>query len=1117
MPRIPDPIVNKLNSIPLTKVMEFNGYAPSRKTEKEYFYLCPFHPDTNESFKVDTAATLKPDGTRLYGFHCFGCGTRGWGALMLQALLMQKELKKDFHRVAEELCELAQLDLAEEEEKAAADALARLENLVVDGDHKNGFFHRAKPYAEPVDEICLMKKDGFTHGELRALGCQVQQVWRRDYTRPGVEYAVTGADGGPVYKYSFGPGFYTGSTQECNFDPRLLTERFNLYALSGFVTEKRRKGKDGEWRSYEVKSTSTYPVFAFVYQDEKGWWARKYEPLFKATEGGGNYKFTWWYEGGRHRDEEMSTRMYGDVDVMRALAGEPVETSDDAHPTVEVFQKEGGEKKRIRKFKRLVICSGPRDAMSVYFHSNAHVCFPHSERVDIPVSVVKRLREIACDIYVLYDADETGMEMANRLAMRFLDIKVVYLPRTLLNLRSDRTGRPCKDAEEYFNYFPPMLKGITTFYGNDINDHFANMLAAAKPMQFWDMKETRHAKNTDDEYVTRKYTMNVDNMNQFLSASGMCSYKDGEMFVDVGTDGIVDMVGKDMATNCAKHKMKDYLRNNRHYNTPELSNAISDTKRLNLSTLGEMPEKPLDFHAWGEAFDHLYYANTAVRVTPTEIACVPYHRMGYHVNREAILEAKFEPLDMSEYFEIRPHPTMKAIRRQYEADYYAAQTREEKAKLRRIFSADEKLWKYELVLKKPMEEMPPLLQFIYDLGRMYWREEEDGLELSPAKRQFQDAHFINKIIGLGYALARFRTPTRQHMVVITDYSRATTRVASGRNGKTTFAGLMRLSRKAPDNIPGKQFQKDATNFCRNFASFVQTVHSYIYIDDLAMGTNAELFYNITSQLSVRSMYHDTVTLPLEESPKIMVTMNDNFDVTSSSTYGRMWPMFVSDYYHDESLEGDVELRSPETKFGYDIVNAASEAEKMFNRNLMAYALQLYLRYAQEEKGALRPPMDGDAKLAAISPRFKVEGFSSWATAYFHKDNCWHFNQPIAEDELIISYMDYSGKEVTKEGITRVKRMFKEDLLLYCDAMNITVNPSVVRRKEGTVDQEKGKFRRVAWETVFMDGRPVAPRRRARGADSNNLPYCYYFYRSGTEPREFKEVGIAPMEDPEAEG
>ena len=1092
-------IESQLNAIPLTKVMEENGYHIVFRTAKEAYYHCPFHNEKTASFKVDLNPTggHAADGSMLPGFHCFGCEKKGWGALMLQAALMGVSLREHFREVA--------------------DRLAKMENLVIEGDHKNGFWHRAKEYDEPKEEICIIRKEGFSNAELRALGCEVQQVFSKDYRRPGEEQAALSEAGEPVFKYSWGKDYYKRSCNSCNFDPSVLNERFGLYALSGFITEKRTRQRDGQEVSYEVKATDTYPIFAFCYQDEQGWWLKKYEPLYRqVADAKGNllpnYKFTWWYEGGRSRDEELSRYMYGDSDVMRAMNGEPVETRDPSHPTITVTVKEGRNRVEVKKFKRLVICSGPRDAISVYFHSDAHVCYPHSEGVDIPTNVVMRLREIADEIFILYDIDKTGVKMANRLAMRFLDLKVIYLPTELRRMRSTRTGNPCKDAEEYFSHFPSLLNSIDSFYGTDINVHFSNLLTDAKPMCFWTEKVTRHNKNTEDEYSTIKYTMNVDNMNQFLYASGMCAYGKGPSmkFANVGTDNVVDVVESGEAMIMAKLKMKAYLKNNHHYNRPDLSNAISDTKRLNLSTLSEMPDRELDFRAWGQDFDYFYFSNGAFRVTAESVEKVPYAKMPYHVNREAILEeVEFEPIDMSQFFEIVPHPKMKLLEKEYKIRRHDA-TKEERRQLLAEFKTNEKLWKYQLVWHTPVKECPPLIQFIYDLGRMFWREEEETGTLSQEQQQFQDMHFINKIVGMGYILSRFRTPIRQQMVMITDYSiqqGVKGQKASGRNGKTTFMKLLGLVRKGLEEVPGATFQKDSVNFAKNFSNYRQTVDSFVSIDDISGDVNSNLFYNITQRFQSRSLYHNIVQISMEESPKIVATMNEPFDLSVPSTYGRIWPMLVSDYYHAEEMDYSKVESSPATKFGYDIVYGCPEEEKQLNRNLLVYCLQCYLKYAAQSTEVLRPPLGYEGALGVAASAISDQRMLQFLTAFFA--NPWHLERPISKREMYIDFCYSAGIPVCRSTVDTKHSVFWDGVREYCKIMGIYINPQIVYTSE--TDRKEGVVRRSAWETVFEGDTPASPRKRTLQSAAR----CLYFYRIGEIPKDTKQILPAPDTDPDA--
>lgn len=1108
---IPQDIIDKINQVSLDRVMEYFGYESSYRTDKEIFYTCPFHAEKNASFKVDRFPNhkQKEGSLSLAGFYCYGCSehnprSKGYGAIMLWAALENIDLGQD-----------GNLQLV-------VNKLAKMENLVVDGDFKNGFFHRAKLHPTPSSEIVLQKRDTFTHLELRSLGCKVTQVFKRNYNKQGEENAVLSSNGKAIYKYSWNPAYYRSTSEGAPFDSSELIERFNLYPLDRFITEQR----DG--KSYEVKSTDTYPIFAFCYEDAQGWWVKKYEPYFRAAkEGDPNYKFTYFYQSGKRREGDLAQKMYGDSDVMRALKGDPVETRDPSHPVVQVKELHGNDAVTVTKFKRLVICSGPRDGINVYYHSDAHVCWPHSEGVSIPAKTIVKLRKMANEIIILFDNDKTGIERANKLSLSFLELKTLYLPKDLETQISSRTGKPCKDAEEYFNYYPVVLKQKKKSL--NINEHFHALLQSAREKKFWKEKYTERKSELGGKLPEYKYELQIDPMCSFLAAKGLQRYKKDDItkYVYVSDDNKVEIIpDKDIETK-AKEIMKNALREEEasFYHTRGLMNTISTARGLNAKTLSEIPMTDLNFNAWGESFDYFYFGNTSVKVTADEIKAVPYGQIPYQVNRKAVLESvRFSYVDMERYFTIDVNPELSKERTRHEQTMYdlrkqlAAAVGDYKlcnALTKQIkehtseWKAYEKMYKYRVLWHTPIEQCPPLLQAIYDMSRIFWRKEEAGVVITPVERQMQDAHFINKILALGYMLSRFRTDTRQQMVMVTDYSVSEEGRPSGRNGKTMFAMLLDLVRHNLDPIPGKDFRKDQGAMSQNFQNFQLTVHSSVIIDDLSAGIDAESFYNFTSRLSSRNLYENVVRIAAEESPKIMMTMNQPFNLQHSSTLGRVWPVFVSDYYHEEDLSGEEEKRTPETKFGYHITKSCSEQEKLLNVNLMLYCLQCYFRFIKVDKGVMRPPLGEDASRRLVYQAFKENAmFMDWANMYFA--NPWHFERPISLREMARSYYEFiqekslNRKEIGNDKIAKLK----SEVMKYCSILGYVVNPSICFRSD--TDIKNNSLRVRAWVTVCdVEGNPVSPRRR-------ELEQCsvMYVYRRGSVPKTSKEVFDAPAEDEE---
>lgn len=721
---ISDKTVDKLNALPLPDVMRNNGYLPASQTARSVFYRCPFHEEKNGSFCV---SKFPPKGERYAAFNCFVCGeqnrSKGVGAIMLQQRLLERAGEKhDF--------------------PDAVNRLAKDFNLIIEGDYKNGFFHRARKTAPQPEVDFRIRKGEFTPAELRALGCQVLPVFRTGKnTSEGTEQtAVTDADGNNLLRCSFNPDFYRGDTP-APFDSTQLRTMFNLYPLESYVTPEKADA-DGVLTSYEVKSTPSYPVFLFRYEDENGWWARKYEPYFReTTDADGrrqpNYKFTWWYQGGS-RPEGFHKEIYGDADVMRALQTGRVETSDkEGHPIINIEKTRVDEQGRRTRaftdvFRRIVICSGPRDAINVYFHSDAHVVFPHSESVEISSETIRRLLDISMEVFVMYDIDRTGIRAMNRLALKHVELKVLYLPEDLSTQYNPRSGKACKDAEEFFNFYPAVMRRNEKLMHTNVNRYFDDLLKTARRMRFWDVQYQTKKQEDESKVVVRKYTLNFDNMAQFLSANGFYKYTDEAdttKFVHI-SNNIVDVVEESQALSEAKEIMKDFLIYNSQYYSEELSNAISTQKKIGRDTMSGIKKVDLNFMSWGKDFDYFFFRNCAVKVTADSIEPVDYVDLPFHVNRKAIIDADYHPMK-SPLFTIEENPeyaARKELNRQRMAD--KRMNENERRREDAEFIAYQRLYRFLLRMPKDIDQMPVCVQWLYDTSRIHWRKEAEGYPLT---------------------------------------------------------------------------------------------------------------------------------------------------------------------------------------------------------------------------------------------------------------------------------------------------------------------------------------------------------------------------------------------------
>lgn len=1089
-------MVELIDSQSLEAIMQREGYAVDHKAGNNLFYQCPFHTDSNASFSV---TAIPKDGAKGE-YYCHGCKEKGYGAISLKARLMglDRTDPKSFIRIC-----------------TAIAKIFNLQDPVDPGRQANDNWRRARRVETPSSEIRYTYKE-WEDADLRALGCKVRQAF---VTRNKVSQAVLGSEGNPVKIYSWGgDGYYRSSCKESHFSPDCITRLFGIRPVESFVTEERADPKTGELQSWTVKSSPDYPIFDMHYDDPRGWKSKKYEPNARPDRNGNSYKFTWWFQDGRNREEDSSLRqaLYGDMEFMHAFAtgqvtppsAAPAPSSHSCEgpkkPTIEVVVNPEDTKPRVRvKFRRLIICSGPRDGLNVYFHSDAHVCWPHSEVTGLSESTIGRLLSIAHEVYVLFDTDRTGKRNAEDIAMQNLGVKVIYLPEDLSTLQSSRTGRPCKDAAEYFSNYPAVLKHNRAFRDKTINDHFESLLVKAHSMKFWDEQYAmRKAENGVDKYVRTKYTLNPTNMAQFLGASGMYRYTDTSnerQYVMIASDG-VHIIPKEDIHLTAKQLMKNYLCEHPQYYRDDLMNMISLSTKLSPQTIEEIPQINLDFRAWGEDFDYLYFQNGALHVTPDSMKLVPYSQMPYAVNVDSKVDGIWKPTG-EQLFDIVLNPDYEKKCEEHRRRLQTCRTQEEKETELKQFSQYQRLWKYRLVLNRPMEEMPPVIQYVYDMGRMYWKIEDSGGHLTEDQKQFQDMQFVNKCGAYGYLQSRFRTSVLQRMVTITDYSLLREDRANGRNGKSTNWQMLSFTRKGLW-IDGKNFKKKSETVGQNFHELRLTVHNFIFIDDLSRDVDADKFYNMVSRIKIKSLYNNEVTLSPEDSPKLFVTYNKPFDVNNKSTYGRLWPTFASDYYHAEDVMGTQRTRSMASKFRHDIFKPRSEREAQHIREFLAQCLQFYLReYNRDiESVPIIAPVDQDGLAKMMYGEFNFDCFMDWGNLFFDPANCaHHFEHPISIDEIVISLLRYDGsREVTYQNVRKFRAQVVKDLHTYCSIFGIVINPQIVCSDS---DYVRGVSRKTAWvsEKNDFDRYEIDYRRYPRHKESVD---CMYFYQRGSQNVQF---------------
>lgn len=1130
------------------------GHVPrhfSRKGETAT-YLCPWHDDHRPSLVVDR--TVREDAADL-GFKCYACGETGFGAIQLAARLMGlpagKVSQEDLPRVLAELATRCNVKLEKEENgKPWRDTL----RSSLTGWNE---FKAAEPaYATLANGEAAYEQGAWTYEAIRALGFRIEIA-----TRKAKQEEVQGGNGGAdataaevrigdmltqfdpdtgeaLYRCSLGSGFYgdpkKAETRTIEQWGMMIQQTFNVLPLRRFM--RRDRLDNGGVVVITIHSTQSYPIFAFPYD----FGFKKYEPYAI----GKGAKWTWWNASD---GADLFHRWYADsalTDALNnALAKDGVlPQQDERHPFVVTEKDKDGNPKKYR-FNRVVLCSGPRDAMAVYSHSNAHVIWLHSEQAGFDKkggnvrpnrwlrALLKQLQNVTVEggLYVCYDEDATGLAASKAIALNSPQVRWLRLPKELGQVISGNAGtsgnsglsgepedsaKPLKDVTDFVQRFSEVERLMPAdVQHDDPCEWFDNALFDTPTCQFWQWESER--KDADGTGRAR-YKFDLRNTPVFLRARGMVrrvvqqQEKDpfsrffilgnDKTYVELfnGEKGCGRMIAK------ARDLCAEWLRAHKQYNDEKgsLSRAIYSAK-LEQSVMEAIEVVDFNEKSFGEDFDYFFFKNTAVKVTKDGVETVPYSQLRWWTNQDAILDGVFQPVPQA--WHVIVNPLYEVEKQKHEEQLRISHTTEEIAQENMRWDAWLSVWKYRLIIDRPLNEMPMHFQFLYNTCRIYWEREQAGAELTATERQVQDMYFITMMHALGSAMVRHRSANRQQFIHITDNGTRREDLASGGTGKTAILELLRLVRRVL-SIDGKALEGGNIVLEQELGKVVPGVHNIVCLDELPDRFSPKKLYNYPLSVTSRGLYQGSIKLEGDDLPKLVLSSNEQIDLSSDSTSRRVYQVLVSDWYHPRSLDGSRLAHTPADDFrkDYGIKEVARNLpQALLNeaRNVLLGCVQLYFQLPDE---TLRPPRDSRAMLRQALAATRDEQFTRWIAGYLSDKR--HLAIPIAQRELAISLLDYCGITIGEKTLKAAYKRIRDNLEDYIRTSIYVVDPPVVLST--ATDRENGFRRCAAWQSPkSADGYSVAldkdgnrlPRELQKKAP---YPRVYYFYRKGTVPRNF---------------
>jgi hypothetical protein len=680
----------------------------------------------------------------------------------------------------------------------------------------------------------------------------------------------------------------------------------------------------------------------------------------------------------------------------------------------ETDDEEKVSKKKDYKVDAVFIVSGGSDGINLRSFGKFPIWF-NAESEHLDWAEYKQLKTWAKDIYYVADLDTTGVKQAIAMGLKFLDIKLFWLPEKLKQLK-DKRANPCKDFKDYVDKFYRSENANTFINGLD------KLTNNALPLQFW-TEWFKSGKNNYNLSNTRLY--------HFLSNMGFGRYESKELkegFLYIRKEG---SIVKELRPYEIENYVHAFLEERQMH--PDLRDYIYKSNQLGERSMSKLPKVDIDFTDADKHTQYLFFNKKILKITADEITEYKQGEVDKFVWEDKIID-----------FNIKK-----------EEPHFKIST-----------DADGNL---DIdVLKQDN----PYFNFIINASRVHWRKElEESFENRPAKEAeeyFKNNHFniagdnlsedevheqkqhlINKIYCIGYLLHRYKDESKPWCVFAMDNKISETGESHGGSGKSIGLGSLNNILKRRFYIKGRDAKVTQNDFIYHG---VTEDTDFILIDDANQYLDFAFFYSeITGSLKVNPKNGQPYEIAFKDSPKFLITSNFTIKDDGPSTARRLLFCSFSDYYHENNNDEYKESRNISSDFGgRNLFTGFTESEWNAYYNFCAQCIQFFLSHPNK----ISPPMDNVTKRSLRAEM--GDAFEGWADAFFATMDT---NPSTLKDEP--KYLDnYFSKETAFEDFMKATKLgkwttnkFKKAIKAYCQLNGFIFNPKDLQNAPGRIVQK----------------------------------------------------------------
>lgn len=652
---------------------------------------------------------------------------------------------------------------------------------------------------------------------------------------------------------------------------------------------------------------------------------------------------------------------------------EAISAYDDLNPEDKVSE-------RKEKLPAVVLCSGERDAMNVA-GLGYYPIWLNSETADLSLATLSELNRIARKIYNVPDIDATGIRQGEKLALQYVDIYTIELPKWLLHFRDNR-GKPRKDLRDFLELRPS-------------KQEFEKLVNTAMQAQFWQETVTDR-----DGVEKRKVEIKATNLLYYLRLNGFYKLKD-PITGEVKPCRLRDYKVEEMEPKQLRDFIREDLRTRQV--SPAIMEAYINSKRATQSIYDDLENIEVSFDVSTPTTRTLFFDNCSVVVSKDSLKITESKNVNTYCWGSKVVPHRFKELQPA--FHIDKDNVLHIDSTASKLFCY-------------LINGSRLYWKEELDTGKPEEDNAYAAAHKFDIY---------GDRLTADQMLEQATNLVNKIYVYGFLLHHFKKDDRAKCIWIMESKLTNEDESSGGSGKSLFMRALRLLQLADIvTLDGRDGDMTKNN---HFLDRVSSNTDILFIDDAAKNFPFDTFYGkITGQMTVNPKGSQSFEIDYKDSPYTVISSNFPWKGDDRSTLRRLIPVVFGDYYHEQGDDGQYkETRMVSSDFdginlfGHDY----SDEDYNADYNFLINCIQFYLRH---QDIVCLPPLD--KVMERVRRGMMGDGFKEWADVYFAEDS-EHQNERL--DHLLLRkdvYNDYCDT-LGKTGKSKSAQSFKAAMKIYC--------------------------------------------------------------------------------------